>query len=156
MKEEKNKYPNDKYDRELYIPKGYIIPDGTMLTKKYARFHEDMAKRFIEENYYTSYKNDFIKDYKDFMLMRIHALQVMSSGKPILLYCDDHVNNTINKAIASYLQYGWNEQIISNPTSSYFEYIRYHLINNNEFKILYGGYNNEKEIVKQHILKRSK
>lgn len=120
MREEEDKYPNDRYDRELYIPKGYIIPDGTMLTKKYARFHEDMAQKFIEENYYTSYKNDFIKDYKDFMLMRIHALQVMSSGKPILLYCDDLVNNVIDKAIASYLKYGWKEQIIPNPTSSYF------------------------------------
>lgn len=156
MREKKDKYPNDRYDRELYIPKGYIIPDGTMLTKKYARFHEDMAQKFIEENYYTSYKNDFIKDYKDFMLMRIHALQVMSSGKPILLYCDDHVNNVIDKAIASYLKYGWKEQIIPNPTSSYFEYIRYHLVNNNEFEILYGGPNNEEEIVKQHVLKRCK
>lgn len=33
-----------------------------------------MAKRFIEENYYTSFKNDFIKDYKDYMLIIIHAL----------------------------------------------------------------------------------
>ena len=46
---EKDKYSNDRYDRELYIPKGYILPDGTKLTKKYARLHEDMAKKFIEE-----------------------------------------------------------------------------------------------------------
>ena len=45
-----DKYKNDKYDRELYIPRGYILPDGTMLTKKYARFHENMAERFIMEN----------------------------------------------------------------------------------------------------------
>lgn len=49
LKFDNSKYPNDKYDRELYIPKGYILPSGEMLTKEYARFHEDMAKKFIEE-----------------------------------------------------------------------------------------------------------
>ena len=59
---QEDKYKNDRYDRTLYIPKGYILPDGSQLTKAYARFHEDMAKKFIEENYYNSYINDFIKD----------------------------------------------------------------------------------------------
>lgn len=30
-----------------------------------------MAQKFIEENYYNSYINDFIKDYKDYMIMRL-------------------------------------------------------------------------------------
>ena len=47
MKQQDDKYKNDKYDRQLYIPKGYILPDGRQLTKTYARYHEDMAKRFI-------------------------------------------------------------------------------------------------------------
>ena len=64
MKQQDDKYKNDKYDRQLYIPKGYILPDGRQLTKTYARYHEDMAKRFIEENYRTSFANDVIKDPK--------------------------------------------------------------------------------------------
>ena len=55
LKFDNSKYPNDKYDRDLYIPKGYILPSGEMLTKEYGRFHENMAQRFVEENYYNSY-----------------------------------------------------------------------------------------------------
>jgi len=44
----------DKYDRELYILKGYILPDGTMLTKQYARFHRYMAERFIMKNMFIN------------------------------------------------------------------------------------------------------
>ena len=58
MEQLEDKYKNDKYDRLLYIPKGYILPDGSKLTKSYARFHEDMAKRFIEENYRYTFAND--------------------------------------------------------------------------------------------------
>lgn len=137
LKFDNSKYPNDKYDRNLYIPKGYILPSGEMLTKEYGRFHETMAKRFIEENYYHSFKNDFIKDYKDYMLMRLHALQVLSCGKNIILYCDDHINDTISKAIASYLEYGWSEMIIPNPTGSYFDYLFYYLLGNLGYE-LYG------------------
>lgn len=128
IKFDNSKYPNDKYDRELYIPKGYILPTGEMLTKEYGKFHKDMAKRFIEENYYNSYKNDFIKNYSDYMLMRIQALQVMSCGQKKILYCDDHTNKIIDKAIASYLDYGWSELIIPNPTKSYTEYLYYNLL----------------------------
>lgn len=149
-----DKYKNDKYDRELYIPKGYILPDGTMLTKKYARFHEDMAERFIMENYYTSYKNDFIKDKKDYMLMRLGALQVMSCGMSVLLFCDENQNAIIQKAIASYLSYGWKEHIIPNPYSSYFNYMRFDLLS--QTGLLFTEEENEKEINKQYILKRYK
>lgn len=41
LKFDNSKY---KYDRELYIPKGYILSSREMLTKEYARFYEDMAK----------------------------------------------------------------------------------------------------------------
>ena len=47
LKFDNSKYPNDRYDRELYIPKGYILQTGEMLTKEYARFHEDMAKKWL-------------------------------------------------------------------------------------------------------------
>ena len=149
LKFDNSKYPNDKYDRELYIPKGYILPSGEMLTKEYARFHEEMAKKFIEENYYTSFKNDFIKDYKDYMLMRIHALQVLSCGKNNILYCDDHINSLINKAIASYLEYGWKELIIPNPANSYTDYLRYHLLISAGYE-LYGK-EEEKKYAKKII-----
>ena len=144
----KDKYSNDKYDRELYIPKGYILPDGTKLTKKYARFHEDMAKKFIEENYYISYQNDFIKDYKDYMLMRLHALQVLSCGMPIISYCDDHVNKVIEDAIVSYLSYCWKENVIFNPTASYFDYLKYHFLKENDATVLLGDNEYEKKIIK--------
>lgn len=111
----KDKYANDKYDRKLYIPKGYILPDGTMLTKQYARFHQDMAERFIRENYDTSFKNDIIPYEKDYMLMRLGAIQVMSCGKPVLLFCDGYQNRIIQKAIESYYLYGWELHIIPNP-----------------------------------------
>lgn len=132
-------HPNDKYDRNLYIPKGYILPEGIMLTREYARLHSDMAKKFIEENYFESYKNDFIKDYKDYMLMRLHALQIMCSGQSKILYCDDYVNNIISKAIISYLSYGWKEEKIYNPTKSYLEFIRYHLLINKDSSLIYKG-----------------
>ena len=149
-----DKYKNDRYDRKLYIPKGYILPDGTMLTKKYARFHEDMAERFIMENCYNSYKNDFIKDKKDYMLMRLGALQVMSCGMPILLFCDENQNSIIQKAIVSYLSYGWKEQVIPNPYSSYFNYMRFNILSHTG--LLFVEEENEKEIDKQYILKRCK
>lgn len=141
-----DKYKNDRYDRELYIPKGYILPDGTMLTKKYARFHRDMAKKFIMENYYNSYKNDFIEDVKDYMLMRLGALQVMSCGMPILLFCDENQNQIVQNAIASYLSYGWKEMIIPNPYSSYFNYIRNDLLAPSG--LIFVESENEKEINK--------
>lgn len=137
LKFDNSKYPQDKYDRELYIPKGYILQTGEMLTKEYGRFHEDMAKRFIEENYYNRYINDFIKDYKDYMIMRLHALQVLYCGQNKIVYCDDHLNSVIHKAIASYLNYGWKEVIIPNPTNSYCDYLHYHLLINKGYD-LYG------------------
>lgn len=150
LKFDNSKYPNDKYDRNLYIPKGYILQTGEMLTKEYGHLHEDMARRFIEENYYNSYKNDFIKDYKDYMLMRVHALQVLSCGERKILYCDDHINNVINKAIASYLEHGWTENIIPNITNSYFDYLYYHLLSNLSYELYrkeeYKSY--EKKIIK--------
>jgi len=149
-----DKYPGDKYDKELYIPKGYILPNGEMITREYERFHEDMAKRFIEENYWISYCNDFIKDYKDYMLMRIHALQVMSCGQTKVLYCDDHLNKVITDAIVSYLSYDWKQLIIPNPAASYFDYLRYDLLMNLDSSLVFEGENYEKEINKQNILKR--
>lgn len=137
LKFDNSKYPSDRYDRELYIPKGYILPTGEMLTKEYACFHENMAKKFIEENYYDSYSNDFIKDYKDYMIMRLNALQVMHCGKNKIVYCDNHLNKIINSAIASYLSYGWSEVIIPNPTNSYYDYLYYDLLYNKGYN-LYG------------------
>ena len=153
-----SKYPNDKYDRELYIPKGYILQTGEMLTREYGRMHEDMAKRFIEENYYTSYLNDFVKDHKDYMLMRLHALQVLSCGQKKILYCNDHLNSVINNAIASYLNYGWSELIGTNPFNSYYDFIRYDFLlkNGSGCLLVFGGEEDEKEVVKQNILKRCK
>lgn len=135
LKFDNSKYPNDRYDRELYISKGYILQTGEMLTKEYARFHEDMAKKFIEENYYNSYINDFIRDYKDYMIMRLHALQVMHCGQNKIVYCDDHLNSVINNAIASYLNYGWSEVIIPNQTNSYYDYLYYNLLCNKGYDL---------------------
>lgn len=78
LKFDNSKYQNDRYDRKLYIPKGYILQTGEMLTKEYARFYRDMAQKFIEENYYNSYINDFIKDYKDYKDYMIMRLQIKS------------------------------------------------------------------------------
>lgn len=143
-----SKHPNDKYDRNLYIPKGYILPEGIMLTREYARYHEDMAKKFIEENYYSSYKNDFISDYKDYMLMRLHALQIMCCGQSKILYCDDHINRAMNQAIASYLSYNWEELVIFNPTCSYNDLLRYNMLRGMSDDLLYGGKTYEKKIIK--------
>lgn len=150
LKFDNSKYPNDRYDRELYIPKGYILQNGEMLTKEYAHFHEDMAKRFIEENYYNSYINDFIKDYKDYMIMRLHALQVMHCGENKIVYCDDHLNSVINDAVASYLNYGWSEIIIPNPTKSYYDYLYYDLLYKKEYDLYRKeeSINYEKKIIK--------
>lgn len=131
--EEKDKYANDKYDREKYIPKGYILPDGTMLTKQYARFHEDMAKKFIEENYSTNFKNDIITDYKDYMILRLHALQVLSCGKPIIIYSEDNNSRIIQEAIASYVSFGWKQDVVENPYKSYFDYLHYRALNSDYY-----------------------
>ena len=152
MEQFEDKYKNDKYDRSLYIPKGYILPDGSQLTKSYARLHEDMAKRFIEENYKYTFTNDIIKDPKDFMLMRVGALQVMSCGLPILLHCDEKLSNEIEAAIVSYLSYDWKEIIIENPYSNYFNYMRYRLFEGTGLSI--GDDKYEEKIANQKILKR--
>ena len=151
MNQENDKYKNDKYDRELYIPKGYILPDGKQLTKAYARYHEDMAKRFIEENYKTSFANDIINDPKDFMLMRVGALQVMSCGLPLILHCDQELSKNIEDAILSYLSYDWQEIIIENPYANYFDYMRYQLFEGTGLKI---GEDYEKKTINQKVLKR--
>ena len=150
VKFDNSKYPNDKYDRDLYIPKGYILQSGDMLTKEYGRLHEDMAKRFIEENYYNSYINDFINDYRDYMLMRLHALQVLSCGQNKIVYCDDHLNSIVDEAIASYLKHGWSQEIIPNPTKSYYDYVYYNLLSNNGCDIFEreGDENYEKKAIK--------
>lgn len=119
-----DKYANDKYDRERFISKGYILPDGTTLTKQYARLHEDMAERFIMENYYQSFMKDIISDKKDYMLLRLGGLQVLSCGKPIILFCDEHQNCVIQEAIASYISYGWDERVIPNPYASVNNFLR--------------------------------
>lgn len=150
LKFDNSKYPNDRYDRKLYIPKGYILQTGEMLTREYARLHEDMAKRFIEENYYNRYINDFVKDYKDYMIMRLHALQVMHCGQNKIVYCDSHLNNIINNAITSYLNYGWSEVIIPNPANSYFDYLYYDLLCDKGYNLYEMGVNKiyEKKIIK--------
>lgn len=151
MKQQDDKYKNDKYDRQLYIPKGYILPDGRQLTKTYARYHEDMAKRFIEENYRTSFANDVIKDPKDYMLMRVSALQVMSCGLPIILHCDQKLSKNIEDAIESYLSFDWEELIIENPYANYFDYMRYQIFRGTGLMI---GEEYEKKITNQKVLKR--
>ncbi|NLL01667.1 MAG: hypothetical protein GX265_01415 [Mollicutes bacterium] len=147
-----DKYANDKYDRERYIPKGYILPDGTMLTKQYARFHRDMAERFVMENYYQSFKNDIIKDKQDYMLMRLGAMQVMSSGKSIILFCDEHQSRIIQEAIASYLEHGWEQRIIANPYASVNDYLRSRILEGTE--LFYEEDKYEEKTGYSKILKR--
>ena len=130
MENKVDKYANDKYDRERYIPKGFILPDGTMLTKSYARFHDDMAKRFVEENYFDEFKTDLITDPKDFMIFRLQALQVLSVGKPVLIFSDDYHNKLFQEAIVSYLGYGWKQEVVENPYKSYFDYLRHDILTN--------------------------
>lgn len=154
IKFDNSQHPGDKYDRELYIPKGYILQSGEMLTREYGHLHIDMAKRFIEENYLTSFNNDFIDDYQDYMLMRLHALQVLSCGQNKIIYCDDHLNSIINHAIASYLNYGWSEYIAPNPSASYYDYLRYKLFLNCDSSLIFGGDKYEKKTSKQYIFKR--
>lgn len=124
-----DKYADDKFDREKYIPKGYILPDGTMLTKKYARYHQDMAERYIAENWANRFKNDIIKEPKDFMLARLDALQVLSCGKPIVIYAKGNNSKVIQDAVVSYLSYGWEELVLDNPYKSSNEYLRTRIIN---------------------------
>ena len=49
LKFDNSKYPNDRYDRKLYIPKGYILQTGEMLTKEYARFIEIWPKNLLKK-----------------------------------------------------------------------------------------------------------
>lgn len=147
-----DKYANDKYDRERYIPKGYILPDGTMLTKQYARFHRDMAERFVMENYYQSFKNDIIKDKQDYMLMRLGAMQVMSSGKSIILFCDEHQSRIIQEAIVSYLEHEWEQRIIANPYASVNDYLRSRILEGTE--LFYEEDKYEEKTGYSKILKR--
>lgn len=147
-----DKYANDKYDRERYISKGYILPDGTMLTKQYARFHRDMAERFVMENYYQSFKNDIINDKQDYMLMRLGAMQVMSSGKSIILFCDEHQSRIIQEAIASYLEHEWEQRIIANPYASVNDYLRSRILEGTE--LFYEEDKYEEKTGYSKILKR--
>ena len=125
-----DKYANDRFDREKYIPKGYILPDGTMLTKQYARFHSDMAEKYINENWKYRFENDIVRDPMDFMITRLDALQVLSCGKPIVIYCRGNNNRIIQDAVVSYLSYGWKEIVLDNPYKSFTNYMRTRLVNN--------------------------
>ena len=133
---------DDHYDKEKYISKGYIMPDGTLVgkaydilpdgskrEKPYTRFHADMAEEYIKTHHAKAFENDIIADYKDHMLCRLGAIQVLSVGRPIIIYCKGHQNRFISDAIVSYLEHGWKERALDNPYGSYFEYIRTHLIN---------------------------
>ncbi|MEG1821011.1 MAG: hypothetical protein RR201_02075 [Malacoplasma sp.] len=147
-----DKYVNDKYNKELYIPKGYILPNGAMLTKQYARFHMDMAEKFVHENYHNSFVNDIIKEEREYMLKRLGAIQIMMQGLPLILFCDQHQNNFIQEAIASYLSFGWKEVIIPNEYATHLNFIR----NSLECTELFyeGEWKNEKTIGYSKILKR--
>lgn len=125
-----DKYSSDNYDRELYIPKGFILRDGTQLGKEYARLHVDMAKKFVGENYHESFQRDIIPTEIDYMIFRLGALQVLFLGKPIILYADEHQNKVIQDAIASYVTHGWYEIIKCNPYCSVNNYIRSRLLEN--------------------------
>ena len=133
---------DDHYDKEKYIAKGYIMPDGTLVgkyydilpdgskrEKEYTRFHADMAEEYIKTHYAKAFENDIISDYKDYMLCRLGAVQVLSVGRPIIIYCKGHQNKFISDAIVSYLEHGWKERALDNPYGSYYEYLRTYLIN---------------------------
>ncbi len=123
-----------------------------MLTKQYARFHRDMAERFVMENYYQSFKNDIIKDKQDYMLMRLGAMQVMSSGKSIILFCDEHQSRIIQEAIASYLEHEWEQRIIANPYASVNDYLRSRILEGTE--LFYEEDKYEEKTGYSKILKR--
>ena len=126
---QEDKYKNDKYEKSKYISKGYILPDGTMLTKKYAKYHTEMAKRYIAENYAKEYENGIISDPRDFMVMVVGAVQVLSSGQPVIMFSDEWHNKVIQDAIASYLMHGWRLDIVENPYKSHLDYLRNHVVN---------------------------
>ena len=71
---------------------------------------------------------------------------------PLLLYCDGNLSKEIEKAIVSYLSYGWGEKIIPNPYSSYLDYIRYHLLDGTGLNI--GDDIYEEKAAYQKIFKR--
>lgn len=137
-----------KYDKNLYISKGFLVDDDIKLTTDYGKTHDEIAKRYVEENYLNSYKNDFINDYKDYMLMRLHSLMVLYDGKPIISYCDDHLSKYINTAIASYILYGWKENIIPNPTVSTTEMLRFLAFTRNDIEALYVNTDKVKKYTK--------
>lgn len=148
-----DKYANDKYDRELYIPKGYILPDGTMLTKQYARLHREMAERFVHENYHHSFMNDIIAEEREYMLKRLGAIQVMMLGKPLILFCEQHQNRFIQEAIVSYLSFDWKEVIIPNEYASYNDFIRNRILEGT-FLLYEGEWENEEKASYSKVLKR--
>ncbi len=76
----------------------------------------------------------------------------MSSGRSIILFCDEHQNRIIQEAIASYLTYGWDERIIANPYASINNYIRSRLLEGTG--LFYEEDKNEKKASNSKILKR--
>ena len=136
------------YDKEKYIKEGFILPDGTMLTDKYAKKHIEMAKKYVSEHYSYAFNNSIIKDEQDYMIMKLGALQIMSYKRPIILFCEMRQNRFIQEAIASYLTYGWEQQIVQNPYSSYNDYFRYNILK--EEYLFSEKYNNQYKLKKNY------
>jgi len=66
--------------------KGFIFPNGNIITPDYTLSHESMAFNYIRDNgFFEDYRNSQHSSAQDFLVFKLNAMQVRSGGDKILI-----------------------------------------------------------------------
>ena len=61
---------------------GFILRDGKELEAHSIREHEQVAKEYVEKNYYKDYIKSGYTDYTDYMVLKLGAIKVGNLANP--------------------------------------------------------------------------
>ena len=71
---------------EKLLSKGFIFPNGKTITPTHTLSHESMAFEYIRDNgLFEDYRNSKHASAQDFLVFRLNAMQIRSSGDKILI-----------------------------------------------------------------------
>ena len=66
--------------------KGFIFPNGNVITPDYTLSHESMASRYIRDNgLVEDYRNSTHSSAQDFLVFKLNAMQIRSGGAKVLI-----------------------------------------------------------------------
>ena len=92
--------------------KGFILPNGKILSPKNTLSHESIAFNYFKEiGHYENYKNSNHSSAQDYLVYVLNAMQVRTGGKPVLvLLLKNHRH--FSKYIAEYQSNNKNWKVL--------------------------------------------